>query len=147
MPLHPCRSLDHRLMTHLARRRVEHKRDACARTEFYKVNRTKCSPNHYTFIVFFMYCKKMTVVSYSVIIICHLKTEFNHPNENLIHNMNIFYNVKSSVLLITLISNSVFAQESLQLENVYYVLDSAFNSSQINQTKPQSPHLSQNQLH
>src|SRR5258708_38426907 len=147
MPLHPCRSLDHRLMTHLARRRVEHKRDACARTEFYKVNRTKCSPNHYTFIVFFMYCKKMTVVSYSVIIICHLKTEFNHPNENLIHNMNIFYNVKSSVLLITLISNSVFAQEALPLENGYYVVVSAFKDSQINEAKAQSAQLYQNGFH
>jgi len=94
-----------------------------------------------------MYCKKMTVVSYSVIIICHLKTEFNHPNENLIHNMNIFYNVKSSVLLIALISNSVFAQEALPLENGYYVVVSAFKDSQINEAKAQSAQLYQNGFH
>src|SRR5258708_31375401 len=62
--------------------------------------------------------------------------------------MNIFYNVKSSVLLIALIiSNSVFAQEALPLENGYYVVVSAFKDSQINEAKAQSAQLYQNGFH
>ncbi len=61
--------------------------------------------------------------------------------------MNIFDNAKSSVLLMALISNSVFAQQALPLENGYYVVVSAFKDSQIKEAKAQSAQLDQSGFH
>jgi outer membrane protein OmpA-like peptidoglycan-associated protein len=61
--------------------------------------------------------------------------------------MNIFNHVKSSILLIALISNSVFAQEALPLENGYYVVVSAFKYSQVKEAKAESAQLDQHGFH
>src|SRR5689334_18376843 len=61
--------------------------------------------------------------------------------------MSIFYKVKNGVLLMVLISNKLFAQQALPLENGYYVVVSSFKDSQINEAKAHAAQLDQSGFH